>query len=102
MLRKSDRSDPYLSHNGLKSFLSILIFMYLHIHKTIMYDSEEISCGKFSLKSENPGVWDIRGSFLRRQLSIDKYHVKKYVKESQFLLFSRKKVYKNVKFVYIT
>ncbi len=42
------------------------------------------------------------GSFLRRQLSIDNYHVKKYVKESQFLLFLRQKVYKNAKFVYIT
>ena len=39
------------------------------------------------------------GSFLRRQLSIDNYHVKKYVKESQFLLVSRQKVYKNAKFV---
>jgi hypothetical protein len=42
------------------------------------------------------------GSFLRRQLSIDNYHVKKYVKESQFMLFSRQKVYNNAKFVYIT
>jgi hypothetical protein len=42
------------------------------------------------------------GSFLWRQLSIDNYHVKKYFKESQFLLFSRQKVYKNAKFVYIT
>jgi hypothetical protein len=42
------------------------------------------------------------GSFLRRQLLIDNYHVKKYVKESQFLLFSRQKVYRNAKFVYIT
>ena len=41
------------------------------------------------------------GSFLRRQLWINNYHVKKYVKESQFL-FSRQKVYKNAKFVYIT
>jgi hypothetical protein len=42
------------------------------------------------------------GSFLWRQLSIDNYHVKKYVKESQFWLFSRQKVYKNAKFVYIS
>ena len=42
------------------------------------------------------------GSFLWCQLSIDNYHVKKYVKKSQFLLFSRQKVYKNAKFVYIT
>ena len=47
-------------------------------------------------------VFDFSGSFLRRQLSIDNYHVKKYVKESQFLLFSRQKVYKNAKFDYIT
>ena len=47
-------------------------------------------------------IGDYSGSFLRRQLSIDNYHVKKYVKESQVLLFSRQKVYKNSKFVYIT
>ena len=41
-------------------------------------------------------------SFLLRQLSIDNYDVKKYVKESQFLLFLRQKVYKNAKLGYIT
>ena len=42
-----------------------------------------------------PFLYLYSGSFLPRQLLIDNYQVKKYVKESQFLLFSRHKVYKN-------
>ena len=33
------------------------------------------------------------GGFLQRQKVITSYHVKKFIKESQFLLFSRQKVY---------
>jgi hypothetical protein len=33
------------------------------------------------------------GGFLQRQKVIDSYHIKKFVKESQFLLFSRQKVH---------
>ena len=49
------------------------------------------------------------GSFVQRQKRIAIYHVKKFVKESQFLLFSRQKGYKNANsletlsvFIYIT
>ena len=58
--------------------------------------------GEDQFDNEAAKTRQISGSFLWRQLSINNYHVKKYVKESQFLLFSRQKVYKNAKFVYIT
>ena len=49
------------------------------------------------------------GGFLQHQNVIDSYHVKKFIKESQFVLFSRQKVYQNANaletysvFVFIT
>ena len=88
----------------------MLKFVKVNSSSSILMLHTDFSLTTFHVMKKEIGIpvleWDdimyilghISGSFLRRQLSIDNYHVK----ESQFLLFSRQKVCKNAKFVYIT
>ena len=104
-----DQSEKFEVQDGnpeLENMVNILVLVWSFKKLPSKNSHKEVQCGlsmmPWHIKRFQEYFKHISGSFLQRQLSIDNYHVKIYIKKSQFLLFSRQKVYKNVKFVYIT